>query len=234
MTLDRAVHENHVDAQIDSDETISLAPGLVTLTATIIDGDGDHQSASIDLGSHIAIHDDGPTLAVTASSGTVVEDETPGLQTASGATDVAFSSLSSAVQTAFNGVTTKGSDPDVSHDHGAIGYAVGSGLVSAVVNFGADGAATSHSEVFSLTLPNGTDSGLKTTEGREIYLFLENGVIVGRYDSPNDGNMSVTHSDPAAFAIAIDPATGQISLAQYVSLSHPDQATAADSFKQLQ
>jgi T1SS-143 domain-containing protein len=227
LTQLRSVHENDPTS---NNEGISLdhVANLVTLTATITDNDGDSASASIDLGANVTFYDDGPTLSVTAGEGAAVVDETPGLQTASGATDVAFSSLTGAIQTLFNGVLHKGFDPDVGHDHSAIGYAVGTGLVTATVNYGADHG---QSEVFALTLGHdGMDSGLKTTEGREIFLFLENGVIVGRYDAPNDGNTTVNHSDPAAFAIAIDPATGQVSLAQYVSLNHPDQATAADGF----
>jgi T1SS-143 domain-containing protein len=230
LTQFRAVHENTADNPTDSSEGISLdlVANLVTLTATITDNDGDSASATIDLGAHVTFHDDGPTLSVTAGEGAAVVDETHGLQTANGATDVAFSSLTGAIQTLFNGVLHKGFDPDVSHDHSAIGYAVGTGLVTATVNSGADHI---QSEVFALTLSgNGIDSGLATTEGREIYLFLENGVIVGRYDAPHDGNTTVNQSDPAAFAIAIDPATGDISIAQYVSLNHPDQATAADGF----
>ena len=86
--------------------------------------------------------------------------------------------------------------------------------------------------MFSFVLPkgNGTFSGLNTTEGEGIYLFLENGVIVGRYDAPNDGNTIVNQNDPAAFAITVDPTTGEAYIAQYVSLNHPDQATAADGF----
>ena len=227
LTQFRAVHEN--DAT-NNNEPISLdhITNLVTLTAIITDNDGDSASASIDLGARVTFYDDGPTLSVTAGEGVAVVDETTGLQSASGATDVAFTSLSGAAQLLFNTVLNKGSDPDVSHDHGAIGYAVGTGLIATTVNSGADHL---QSEVFALTLSgNGVDSGLATTEGREIYLFLEGGVIVGRYDAPHDGNTVVNQSDPAAFAIVIDPATGDISIAQYVSLNHPNQATAADGF----
>jgi len=226
----------HQPNTASNDEGVFLNTGVLSVTVTITDADGDSATQTADISANIRFDDDGPTLSVTGSSATVVVDETPGLQSADGATDVHFTSLSSAAQSAFNGVVNKGHDFDVSSsdlDHGALSYAVGSGsILTAVVNFGADGpAAGNNSEVFSLTLPsNGIDSGLKTTEGREIFLFQENGVIVGRYDAPNDGNTTVNQSDPAAFAITIDPATGQISLAQYVSLNHPDQATATDGF----
>ena len=226
----------HQPNTASNDEGVFLNTGVLSVTVTITDADGDSATQTADISANIRFDDDGPTLSVSGSSGTVVVDETPGLQSADGATDVHFTSLSTAAQTAFNGVVNKGHDFDVSSgdlDHGALSYAVGSGsILAAVVNFGADGPAPgNNSEVFALTLPsNGVDSGLKTTEGREIFLFQENGVIVGRYDAPNDGNTTVNQSDPAAFAITIDLATGQISLAQYVSLNHPEQATSADGF----
>ena len=214
----------HQPNTASNDEGVFLNTGVLSVKVTITDADRDSATQTADISANIRFDDDGPTLQVTAGSGTVVHDETPGVQHLDGATDVLFTDLSTAAQSAFTGVANKGSDPDVSHDNGAIGYAVGSALAAAGVNFGADGPAASNSEVFSFTLPsNGVDSGLKTTEGQEIFLFQENGVIVGRYTDAHQ-------NDPAAFAISIDPATGQISLAQYVSLSHPDQATAADGF----
>ncbi|OAF19403.1 DUF5801 repeats-in-toxin domain-containing protein [Bradyrhizobium neotropicale] len=229
MTLDRSVHELTPQANVPSNEPIQLSGVPVTLTATITDNDGDSASASIDIGSTIVIHDDSPTLTLTPGKNSVTIDETPGQQ--AGTNDVQFTDLSAAAQTAFNNVANKGFDPDVSHDHNAIGYAVNSGLVSADINFGADGGDATQSKLFELTLAkSGVDSGLQTTAGREIYLFLENGVIVGRYDAPHDGNTVVDGSDPAAFAITIDPTTGQVSVAQYVSLNQPDHATAADGF----
>src|SRR5262249_26432654 len=160
---------------------------VFTYTATDLDGD------SADAHLTINVDDDLPTLCVQTNVvegndesativATLVHDETPGVQSANGATDVAgstsisFNGGSTPVSALFSGVVNKGFDPDVFHDHGAIGFAAGSApLVTAHVNFGADGAAESNAEVFSLTLPqgNGTDSGLQTTEGREIYLFLE-------------------------------------------------------------
>ncbi|WP_264296796.1 DUF5801 repeats-in-toxin domain-containing protein [Mesorhizobium sp. B1-1-8] len=62
LTEFRAVHQNTVDNPTDTSEGISLTSGLVTLTATVTDGDGDHASQSIDLGSKATFHDDGPSL----------------------------------------------------------------------------------------------------------------------------------------------------------------------------
>src|SRR4029079_12323864 len=60
---------------------------------------------------------------------------------------------------------------------------------------------------------------------REIYLFEESyggkDYIVGRYDAVDDGNSVVNSSDPAAFALYVDPATGAISVALFESLDNP-------------
>jgi len=46
----------------DGGEGASLTAGIVNLTATITDKDGDFQTASLDLGSRLTITDDGPTI----------------------------------------------------------------------------------------------------------------------------------------------------------------------------
>jgi len=56
--------------------------------------------------------------------------------------------------------------------------------------------------------------------GGKIFLFIEDGLIVGRYDGSDAGTDVIGTGDPAAFAIAIDSATGMVSLVQYVSLHH--------------
>ena len=38
---------------------------------------------------------------------------------------------------------------------------------------------------FTLNGGNGTNSGLETTDGKDIYLFKEGDLIVGRYDGPD-------------------------------------------------
>ena len=71
---------------------------------------------------------------------------------------------------------------------------------------------------------NGTDSGLQTTDNRQISLFNESGVIVGRMDTA--GGVA----DPAgtvAFAISINNA-GEVTVAQYLSLEHPTPGASYD------
>ncbi|WGR68761.1 MULTISPECIES: DUF5801 repeats-in-toxin domain-containing protein [unclassified Bradyrhizobium] len=205
------------------------------LTTTATDGDGDQTSSSVQVTlignekSFIAFDDDGPTVTASEMQGfQVVHDETLFLQSPpfGDDNDILFTSV-------FNGVANPGHDPQ-----GLFGLPLGyaQSTVAALtinnVDYGTDGAAKTGAQVFSLTLTdtqgNSTtgpvDSNITTTEGKEIFLFLENGLIVGRYDGSDSGSdVTNTGSDPAAFAIAIDPVSGKVSVVQYVSL-HQDSA----------
>ncbi|MEQ1775760.1 MAG: DUF5801 repeats-in-toxin domain-containing protein, partial [Burkholderiales bacterium] len=140
----------------------------------------------------------------------VIVDESAGLQD--------DDTTNAAVIAQFAGVTNPGTDPDM-----ATQYAAGTNpVVIATPSYGADGPGTL---VYELDLNNAA-SGLSTTSGKAITLFQVNDqLIVGRYDS--NGDTVVNASDDAAFAIAINSSTGVASIAQYVSLQHPNN-TADD------
>lgn len=207
----RAVeHDNNGGTRADHDESGSpeyLDSGKITLTQTVTDEDGDKDTASVDLGKVIGFEDDGPKITKLELNDRILvsHDETPGVN--SDADDI-YGSLS-----AFNSVTNKGDDADVSGS-GAIGFAKEDHLISFGTTFGTDGKASSNNTVFSLVLKggDGQDSGLKTTEGAAIKLYLEHGIIVGRVGDANG---------KAAFAIAVDSDDGDISLVQYLSIQHP-------------
>ncbi len=78
--------------------------------------------------------------------------------------------------------------------------------------------------VWSLVLANGdgTLSGLQTTEGKNIYLFQQGGLIVGRYEPGNDPNPAERATIAAALALHI-AADGTISVVQYVALSRQSE-----------
>jgi len=166
------------------------------------DGDGD----KVSLAGKVTVNvtDDVPAFDLHASGATVVRDETTGLQE--------NDTSAQAVADLFGGVTNASS---------ALGYATNGG--NAVITYNSVGGADdgfTYSVSLTINGGNGTDSGLSTTSGQHIYLFLEDGLIVGR--TAADGN------GPAAFAIAID-ATGHVSVAQYLSLKHPDGTDANDA-----
>ena len=215
---------NTNDALPDDPLTVQqwLNNGALRVTATVTDGDGDSVSQAYEIGNKIVFQDDGPTVSIIAAAGTVAHDETPGDDPDAQDTSAA------AVANLFSGVTNTGNDPHVA-GAGAIGYAQSAGsLVTTTVAFGVDGPATSNAQVLSLAINGGnnTDSGLNTTEGLNILLRLENGLIVGRVDGDNNG--SVSGSDPAAFAIAIG-SDGKVSVAQYLSIEHGNTASFDES-----
>ncbi|WP_245284459.1 DUF5801 repeats-in-toxin domain-containing protein, partial [Bradyrhizobium sp. WSM2254] len=206
----------------------------ITLTATITDGDNDTatSSATIEIvgtqDSSISFQDDGPAVSVSANSAfQVVHDETLLLQSPpfGDDNDILFTPV-------FNGVSNPGHDPQVLFGL-PIGYAQSNVAALTIdnVDYGTDGAAKTGAQVFSLTLTDAqgqsttgpVDAMLTTTEGKEIFLFLENGLIVGRYDGGDPGDDVTGTNDPAAFAIAINPVSGKVSVVQYVSL-HQDSA----------
>ncbi|MGL3823448.1 DUF5801 repeats-in-toxin domain-containing protein [Sphingopyxis sp. R3-92] len=72
ITLDQQRAIMHANGGAAHDDAKSLAAAnLVTLTATVTDGDGDSAKATINLGDRLSFEDDGPT--VTADSGTTTE-----------------------------------------------------------------------------------------------------------------------------------------------------------------
>ncbi|WP_271553460.1 DUF5801 repeats-in-toxin domain-containing protein [Bradyrhizobium sp. CCBAU 45394] len=70
----------------DAGEGVSLTAGIVNLTATITDKDGDFQTASLDLGSRLTITDDGPTIGGFGIATIVAKDD----QVANGTYNVSF------------------------------------------------------------------------------------------------------------------------------------------------
>ncbi|WP_085906899.1 DUF5801 repeats-in-toxin domain-containing protein [Kiloniella majae] len=59
VTLDQQRALEHPDTD-DPNDAISLAPGLINLTGKIVDSDGDHDEATLDLGTSLYFKDDGP------------------------------------------------------------------------------------------------------------------------------------------------------------------------------
>ena len=202
----------------DHDEAIGFNLGhgqAIEIKLTVKDGDGDTDSDSVDITGRIKFEDDGPEIKeLELKHEKLVHDETPGKD--SDADDI------NGWLHAFNHVWNPGNDPHVLGP--VIGFAKEKLIGDVKVDFGSDGPADHHAKVFSLQLKganhNGVDSGLRTTEGQKIYLFQENGLIVGRVGGKHGA---------AAFALSIDPQTGEVSLVQWLSLKHPDTSDHDDS-----
>jgi len=117
----------------------------------------------------IVVEDDSPVAAIVKTGQAVSIDESAGIQADSKDT------TSASVISLFSGVSNPGTDTDLPQ------YATNTNAVVASTGtaFGADGGTAA----FSLTTSNpggGVDSGLNTTDGTNIFLFVENGLVVGR------------------------------------------------------
>ena len=199
--------------------------GSVGVVAT--DTDGDTTTGTV----NINVQDDVPTApTVTASAATAGVDETPGVQTTGGASDVlgstaiTFNGAATTVAGLFSTVANKGADTDVP------GCFAGQWRAELCLERGeqhrvGDGrrlwrGRRGHDDS-TLTVTNAA-SGLTLTDGTAITLSLDgSGRMIGTV-GVDAANPVLTGQ--AAFAIAIDPLTGQVYVAQYLSL-HQDSAT---------
>ncbi|WMT72021.1 DUF5801 repeats-in-toxin domain-containing protein [Bradyrhizobium sp. Ash2021] len=170
----RSVHEG-VGETGDINEGVSLPAGLVTLTATVTDNSNQSESASVDIGPHLTILDDGPSVSI------VVQGE-PAL-----AVDESF------LTAATNGID--GTTPNLANTHTTGDF---SGAFTSVQ--GADGASIAYS--LGVNSPN-VDSGLiDSATGDHIFLVLNGNTV--------EGHVGATAT--LAFTLALDPATGVVTL----------------------
>jgi hypothetical protein len=186
-------------------ELRSMNPNLGSISAidfgSIIkatDGDGD--SVTLDGKFLVTITDDIPLVTLVSTGIAVTHDETSGRQwlTADDTTSSFISGLFSSLE---------------SGDITAIGYAANLGpqfILGAVT-----GADEPRSQTLALALPNGENSsGLSVTGGGEIFLYEENGLIVGRVGG---------EGGEIAFAVAIYTnlgTFGHVAIAQYLPIEH--------------
>lgn len=213
------------------DETITLASGAVQLSVSRTDGDGDVATDSDNnIGLLVKFDDDGPTItAEVNNSASLVHDETTGVQadTDDPGSDNAFGATT--IASLFTNVPNKGSDDDVAvKDNGAIGFARSTASLVTVTggSFGADGPGTVSTN-YALGVTDGTWSGVQTTEGVDIFLYngtgTATGLILGRLGteaSATPGSDTPDALGTVAFALAINPATGDVFVAQYLTIFH--------------
>ena len=210
-----------------SDENLILRSGNGTIDAlpfgdiiTATDADGD----SITLGEafEIKILDDvpEPEIALNGSQATT-HDETSGRQDDDGADDVQSGSLPNSIQNLFEHLEDNfpvGDDPDVNAVSGlsgkqVIGYARDDDPIVTVGGSEVGADSPPYTGTLSLSVQDGADSGLQTTEGQSIFLYKIGDLVVGRVGGANGA---------IAFAVAIDQG-GHISVAQYLSIRHDDR-----------
>jgi hypothetical protein len=76
VTLDQIRAIVHADPNDPNDSKSLSADNLVTLTATVTDKDGDHQSATLNIGQNLIFQDDGPSISASTTQPTLTVDET--------------------------------------------------------------------------------------------------------------------------------------------------------------
>ncbi len=185
-------------------------------SVTATDGDADE----ITQWFSVNVDDDIPVLALAAEAG-VAHDESPGIQSDSQTQDVDPSLL-----------------PDIDSSIDITGLdLIGlarSGTGQVTFSFGADGPAAGGG--VSLTDGSGNSfdgvlSNLDTTAGDDIYLFTDplNSTLVWGLTS------NTWSADPAdvAFAFYLDPATGELFLAQWQAIAHSVDGPTADDHDDL-
>ncbi|WP_271615375.1 DUF5801 repeats-in-toxin domain-containing protein, partial [Bradyrhizobium sp. CCBAU 51627] len=209
LTQFRAIHENNTASNNELITLDTYVSNIVQLTATITDADGDHESVSLDLGHQVNFRDDGPTAGFTAGATTVSIDESAGLQQndQGGAVPSLFPvGYGTPIQWAQSTASVIGSDT-------SSGGADGKASVSYALT-GSGGAAIS-----------GVDSGIQATAtGHEIFLFTENGLIVGREGT--SGGLADA-AGKVAFAIGLD-GSNNLDVALYEALKQPNTSNPND------
>ena len=203
--------------------------GLLQLVQTVTDADGDSATASINLGAGVfTIQDDGPTFAtLSITSGTLIEDETPGVdgferrgaERGAGCSVRKRDTTKAAIRTS----------PDPASGDKVVGYAQTTFSFNASVDYGTDGQGATGAQYGLAISANNLLSGLADTpEGDNVFLLNEGGIIVGRVDGNHDRRGGRLMSE-AVFAIRINSSTGQLTVVQYLSIKQNDANNSNDA-----
>ncbi len=76
VTLDQIRSVVHPNTSNPDDSVTLSADNLVTITATVTDRDGDHQSAVLNFGQNLVFEDDGPSITLSGTEPSLTVDET--------------------------------------------------------------------------------------------------------------------------------------------------------------
>jgi len=217
-----------LSATIDNDSKVPGGDDAVTLAhfddsiEITVNGVGG-TTASDDL--VVRAIDDVPTAVLSGGAGIVQVDETSGVQGGDDddTTDMAVTSL-------FSGLTGASSDLPTEQ------YATSSATLvdSSGSSYGADQENGTTKLSLAINGGDGTDSGLETTGGTQIFLYKSGNLVVGRIGNEiGDGTDTANASGEIAFAVAIDTDTGIVSTVQYASIKNPTPGVSHDETADL-
>ncbi|HEX8030167.1 MAG TPA: DUF5801 repeats-in-toxin domain-containing protein, partial [Vicinamibacterales bacterium] len=198
LTQDRAVHES-IASSPDTGEGISLTGGLVTLTATVTDKDGDSATQNLDLSTHVTFHDDGPSIALSGKVGSL---------------DTFEAYLSAATNAGINGSTpdlvpTQGHTLDKESFAGAF-----------TVVTGADNATTAYALSIAA---NGTATNLIDSASGLGVVLDQSGNTISGYVTGHEGQAAWL-----VFTLSVNTATGDVTLTQDRAV-HENTASSPDT-----
>ncbi|WP_421780451.1 DUF5801 repeats-in-toxin domain-containing protein, partial [Kiloniella litopenaei] len=238
-----ALKHGDTDDHDEASNPLEIAAGAIKLTVTLTDGDDDTDSESVELGNLIKFEDDGPVVDVAVKTVGEGEDAEP-VTLSLNALDESIGTDTGDSNAASDDTGNTVSDPTGSNAIGSITSGVNSGALGNLFNITKDAGTDGEKSVeykFELTLEGTPDSSggiatnLNVTQGTSntdyvntaIYLFLEGGEIVGRFDATAGAN----GLDGIAFRISLDDinslTNADLTFDQYVAISHPD-GTPAD------
>ncbi|WP_343572926.1 DUF5801 repeats-in-toxin domain-containing protein [Pseudomonas sp.] len=194
------VHNDPTDPVESGASAAGLAAAnLVTLTATITDGDGDTASATRNIGNAFKFEDDGPSISGNQTAAPTLTTDDTDIPDTAGPTS--FAGLFNAP--VFGNDGFKDSNDDNVQDADAVVYTLG------------------------VSASGGVDSGLvDTLSGDKIYLFLESGSVVGRVGTA--GGLA-DPLGATALTISVNASTGAVTLVQSHSVVHNDPTDPVES-----
>ena len=179
--------------------------GHLNAVVTVTDGDDDVATDTVGIGAAISFEDDGPTASIDLTRALVTLDESVGERPAD-------SNGNPDLNDTADDISGGNPDPFAGLYGTPIGAVANVALVTPV-EVGEDDEGATTAVTLQIVGGSGSDSGLNTTDGTQIDLFLEaNGDVTGRV-----GGAAGT----VIFAISID-SNGNVTVAQYGSLEHPD------------
>ncbi|MCP9801998.1 hypothetical protein KBY75_00245 [Cyanobium sp. T1G-Tous] len=217
VTFARSNNIWHSDTTSDDDaETLSTAVGALTLEKTVVDADGDSESAAVDLTGAFSIEDDGPTVtADDTPADTLVLDESAAGTDPDGPGKAAAGSVSASANFADNfdsaGPTDYGTD-----GAGSVSYALvldGSDVPSGL--YALDPADTTASEAVD---PDGIGQGAQIVLNTEAVT----GDIVGTAGGTEYFRLSVDN-DPTKTSF------GTVTFARSNNIWHSDTTSDDDA-----
>ncbi|MFZ5956316.1 retention module-containing protein [Pseudomonas knackmussii] len=200
VTLDQQRALSH-PITTDPNDPLSIGTGKVNLVATITDGDGDHSSASLDLGGKLTFLDDGPSIDTTGSFTGLTVDET----------HLGVDASSASVGGLFGG--SYGADGP-----GSVTYQVST---TDNTDSGLKDTATGQ-EIFLFNTANGVEGRVGGSNGAVAFaVTVSNGVVT------LDQQRAMVHPDTTDSNDPLSIGAGKISLFASITDGDGDKASAS-------